>query len=75
MLLSCAPTPGQGLPPGDIQWLQEVIDGGDYQGRPVLQMRMTLPSEGMARMISTHLDKLPIALDFVGPGGLTPLQD
>lgn len=75
LLLSCAPTPGQGLPPGDIQWLQEVIDGGDYQGRSVLQMRMTLPSEGMARMISTHLDKLPIVLDFVGPGGLTPLQD
>ncbi len=75
LLLSCAPTPGQGLPPGDISWLQQVVDEG-YQDRPVLQMRMTLPSEGMARMIASHLEALPIDLDFIGPDGkLAPLAN
>ena len=78
---SWIPVPDQRAPGGQCCQVQGCVAGGQvvdegFQGRPVLQMRMTLPSEGMARMIASHLDALPIDLDFIGPDGkLAPLAN
>ncbi|MED5372428.1 MAG: hypothetical protein VX899_15515 [Myxococcota bacterium] len=69
LFLSCAPAPGQGLPPEDLDWMQRIVDEGVFQGRPVLQLRMTLPSVGLAQLIAPHVQELPISLEAVGPDG------